>query len=136
MYAPTCLIILCVATVKVSMAYPETKIFFDGQERSWLTHVPSTIDPSTPVPLVIDLHGLGESKELVASYTGFAEMANTEKFIVVWPGAAANKWDTACDTTFLRMVVSCTAANHNIDPRRIYFTGNGLPHELYSSGHI
>ena len=74
------LLIICVG---VSTAYPETKMFFGGQERSWLTHVPSTIDPSVPVPLVLDLHGMGGNKEHVATYTRFAEMAITEKFIVV-----------------------------------------------------
>ena len=128
MHAPTWLIAICVGVVKVSMAYPETKMFFGGQERSWLTHVPSTIDTSTPVPLVVDLHGFTGTKEHVATYTRFAEMAITEKFIVVWPDGVGKKWDFDCDTKFLRMVVSCTASNHNIDPRRIYFTGNGLTH--------
>ena len=98
-------------------------MFFDGQERSWLTHVPATVDPLTPVPLVVDLHGLTGTKELVKSYTKFAQMSTTEKFIVVWPDGVDKKWDFGCDTAFLRTVVSCTAANYNIDPRRVYFTG-------------
>ena len=126
MYAPIVLIILCVGMVKFSVAYPETKMFFEGHERSWLTHVPSTIDPSMPVPLVVDLHGYGATKEVISQYSGFAEMASTEKFIVVWPDGIGLKWDFRCDTAFLRTVISCTASNHKIDPRRIYFTGDEL----------
>ena len=51
-------------------------------------------------------------------------MSTTEQFIVVWPDGVEEKWDFRCDTTFLRTVVSCTAANYNIDPRRVYFTGD------------
>ena len=113
----------------------ENKLFINGQERSWLTQVPETVDPSVPVPLVVDVHGLTGTKELIKSYSRFAEMSITEKFIVVWPDGISKRWDFTCDTTFLRTVISCTASNYNIDPHRVYFTGNfsfGIPQAVYA----
>ena len=91
-----------------------------------MTHVPGTVDPSVPVPLVVDLHGFTSMKEYQKSYSKFYEMSSREKFIVAWPDGLHTKWDFGCDTGFLRTVVSCTAAKYNIDPRRVYFTGDWL----------
>ena len=31
----------------------------DNLTRCWQTHVPETLDSSTPVPLIVDMHGFG-----------------------------------------------------------------------------
>ena len=57
-----------------------------GQERNVLLHVPRT-GAYAPRPLVIALHGAGETGPDFADDTGFSRLADRERFLVAYPTA-------------------------------------------------
>ena len=58
---------------------------FDGETRLYDVHVPPGYDGSSPVPLVLDLHGVTSSKTFQASLSGFKALSDAEGFIVAYP---------------------------------------------------
>ncbi|HEY6759692.1 MAG TPA: PHB depolymerase family esterase [Baekduia sp.] len=66
----------------------------DGKLRDVLLHVPRT-GAYDPLPLVIALHGAGETGPDFADDTGFSKLADREKFLVAYPTAVGptSFWD-------------------------------------------
>jgi polyhydroxybutyrate depolymerase len=59
---------------------------FGGVARTWAVYVPSSL-PTTPVPLVVGLHGGLGSADTFRRDTRFDELAEREGFILVFPEA-------------------------------------------------
>src|SRR5262249_36397763 len=131
----------------------------DGRTRVYDVLIPVGCDGTAPIPLVVDLHSYSGSATTQRLSSGFAALANTAKFAVVWPrglglppinivtfatgGPAWNAGGWCCgdpltqdvdDVGFVRALVAAIEAQVSIDPRRIYATGrsNGgaLTHRL------
>jgi polyhydroxybutyrate depolymerase len=107
---------------------------FESQTRVYDVHVPPSYDGSTPVPLVLDLHGAGSNKAQQRLISGFQARSDAEGFIVVYPQGLFNTWNAGVccggamsnginDVGFLRMLVGVIVAEANIDERRVYVTG-------------
>ena len=61
---------------------------FDAENRTYLLYIPTTYNATTDhLPLVIALHGLGDTKENFNNFNGFKALAESEKFILVTPQA-------------------------------------------------
>jgi polyhydroxybutyrate depolymerase len=114
--------------------YLDRSFVFDGVERSYDIHVPPSYDGTDPVPLVLDLHGLGGFKEQQAGLSGIRARSDVGGFVAVWPQGIQNSWnagwccgqaqdDGVADVAFLRTLVDAVAAELMIDRRRIYATG-------------
>lgn len=114
-----------------------------GEQRSYLVHVPSTVEPSVPAPLVIWFHGiLGSSQDYRAS--GFREVADREGFVLVAPNGIDSAWNVGpcCtarrrnidDVAFAKALVEKIKESACIDPRRVYAAGfsmgGGMSHYL------
>ncbi len=102
----------------------------DGTARTYYLHVPASYDGSSPVPLVIALHGTSSSGKALASLTGLDAAAEEQGFIVVYPNADGSTWgedpdDPAApdDLGFIPALIDHLAATYAIDPDRIYLTG-------------
>ncbi len=111
-------------------------LLVDGLERTYLTHVPSSYDGVTPVPLVIALHGGGGSAQRMANLTGFDSLSEKEGFIVVYPEGIENHWndgreveeyraqrENIDDVKFISALIDHLTDDLNIDETRIYATG-------------
>jgi polyhydroxybutyrate depolymerase len=109
-------------------------ITFGGRNRTFLVHVPPSYTGRFPVPLVLDLHGLGGSSSQQAGLSGFREKSDEVGFIVVWPQGVSNSWNGygCCGTAdsqniddpgFLRAVVARIGQLGRINHSRIYITG-------------
>jgi polyhydroxybutyrate depolymerase len=108
---------------------------FDGLNRSYDIHIPSSYDGLTSVPLVLDFHGLGSNKEQQAFISGFIEKSDEEGFIVVHPQGFQNSWNSefiCCgsalsenidDKGFAIAIVNEISGALNIDRSRVYGTG-------------
>jgi polyhydroxybutyrate depolymerase len=107
---------------------------FDGMERSYLVHIPPQYNNSTPMPLVIVLHGGGGSAENIEKVTGFSQKADEEGFIVVYPQGVGGTWNAGycCgqamtnqidDVGFILKVISDVESREKINGSRIYVTG-------------
>jgi polyhydroxybutyrate depolymerase len=105
-----------------------------GRNRTFLVHTPPSYTGLIPVPLVLDLHGLGSNSSQQAGLSGFRRKSDEAGFIVAWPQGVSNSWNAfgCCgtadflninDPAFLRAVVARISQLGNIDPSRVYITG-------------
>ena len=114
----------------------------DGRTRHYRTYVPSSL-PSTPVPLLIGLHGgLGTSAQFEAN-SGFDNLAESNGFIVVYPDGIGNQADGSgyqtwnggycCgpaqtqqvnDVEFISKLVDQMSARFRIYPKRVFAAGH------------
>jgi polyhydroxybutyrate depolymerase len=111
----------------------------DGQERSYLVHVPPQYAPDTPMPVVLAFHGGGANARNMVAFSGLNEKADEAGFIVVYPEgsgrleqisafnagnccgqAAARQID---DVSFTRKVLDDLESVANVDRRWVFATG-------------
>lgn len=113
----------------------------DGRTRTYKLHVPARVAQGTsPVPLVIMLHGGGGNADNAELMSGFSPKADREGFIVAYPDgtgggrAAMFTWNAGhcCgyamqnkvdDVGFIGALIDQVQRDHRIDPNRIYVTG-------------
>lgn len=104
-----------------------------GVERSYIVTVPSDLDGS--VPLVVMLHGgFGSAKQAQSAY-GWDELAVSDGFVVVYPDGLGKAWNAGggcCgtsgsagvdDVAFIREVVRAVSRSVDIDAERVFVTG-------------
>jgi polyhydroxybutyrate depolymerase len=113
----------------------ELSLEHDGVERTFIVHVPRSLEPGARVPLVVDLHGLTSSAGAQAAISGWRDKADVEGFIVVHPqglGASWNGGALCCgssqregvdDEGFIRALVTRLEQDACIDTSRVYATG-------------
>lgn len=111
-----------------------------GVERTFRVHVPPSYNGTTPMPLVILLHGHGQTGEEIARHTKMTELADKEGFIAIYPDARTwagkeqwRAWDTdnglippgsgADDVGFLRKIIESAEKDYAVDAKRIFLTG-------------
>lgn len=116
-----------------------------GGSRCWYTYAPpSAANATSPVPLVVDLHGQGGCSTGMARQSGWRQKAASEGFYVAWPQGSTEfagltyeaSWNagTCCggardfevdDVRFLTVMVENELERRsNADPTRIYFAGH------------
>lgn len=107
----------------------------NGYTRQYKVHVPPGYDPQTPAPLVLCIHGLGQTPVLFC--LNGAQMhvkSDQEGFILVMPLGYLNSWNagTCCggasteqldDVALMRAILEEVGTHLNVDPDRIYATG-------------
>jgi polyhydroxybutyrate depolymerase len=106
-----------------------------GASRSMLRYLPTNA-PTAPIPLVIVLHGGGDDAAVSSSTrptTRWRELAESEKFAVVYPNGVGNNWrDCRSDATdlpvsddvaLLDAIIARVSQERAIDTMRVYVTG-------------
>jgi polyhydroxybutyrate depolymerase len=104
-----------------------------GMQRTYLLHLPSGYQSAQPAPLLIALHGNGETGGGMAELTGFDDLADAQGFVVVYPDGIEKSWadrnntdaDRAGvdDVAFISALIDQLAVQYAIDPARVYATG-------------
>jgi polyhydroxybutyrate depolymerase len=108
--------------------------FGSAGARSYDVHVGTGVKPGTPVPLLVNMHGLTNSPAIQAQFSQMNPVADSEGFVVVYPAGlnASFNAGSCCgqsatsgvdDVGFVRAVVKDAEANVCIDPKRVYETG-------------
>ena len=117
----------------MTMVFPGTafcqtgSIQVGGVKRSFILHVPSSGLPENP-SFVISLHGLNNNATIQRAWSGFDNVADKEKFIVVYPEAINMSWDLsgATDVNFIAALIDTMYARYHIDRKRVYATGMSM----------
>jgi polyhydroxybutyrate depolymerase len=93
-----------------------------GVDRTYIVHAPSGL--SNP-PLVLNIHGYNMDGPTEQSYTKMDNVADREKFIVVYPSAINKSWDMSGvnDYNFLLAIIDTIDKQYKIDRNRIYACG-------------
>ena len=110
------------------------KVTFEDTAREYLLYIPKKLSKKKPVPLLICLHGYGDSAYMFMYNTRFNDIAERENFIVVYPQGTLFKdspfWNTLGygrskinDLGFLENLVYEISKDYNIDQTRIYAAG-------------
>lgn len=106
-----------------------------GTTRSYVQYLPTGFNPQTEsLPVVFCLHGLGDVATNMANI-GFNQMADTARFIVIYPQGVTNSWgqnswnnatllaSTEDDISFFNQLMDSCILSMNADPTRIYSCG-------------
>lgn len=108
--------------------------------RPYSSHVPSSYDAGQPTPLVILLHGYGQSGAQVEQSFDLFAAADAAGFLVATPDGTSssvgkrfwNATDACCnfddepidDVAYLNAVLDDMAARYNVDAGRVYLVGH------------
>ena len=106
-------------------------IEFETPERCWLLLVPNNVTQDITVPLVIDLHGMGDTNQMQFELSAFVELAVEENFIVAYPQGEELIWSIDVeevdngldDIGFLLEMIASIKGMYSIDESRIHMTG-------------
>lgn len=118
----------------------EQRLRHGDRERYYYVHVPEGYDGTTPLPVVLNLHGGGGNADAARRQSGMNEVADRNGFIVVYPegsGRLRHKlltWNagSCCayavdqqidDVGFFRALLDDLNSKYKIDARRVYATG-------------
>ncbi|HEX5098211.1 MAG TPA: PHB depolymerase family esterase [Polyangiaceae bacterium] len=117
----------------------------DGMSRGYVLHIPAAYSGSKPVPLVVDLHGIGQTGAKERASSPYPAVLDPEGVVMAFPdgmkGPAGTAWNVGpcCvanvdDVAFARAVVEHVEELACIDRSRVYavgvLTGGGLAHYL------
>ena len=107
--------------------------------RAYNKFIPSSYSKGTSLPLVVLLHGYGATGAMQESYMKFESVAETNKFILVYPDGTVdssgrrfwNATDACCDflsdvadDVYLLSILKEMESSYSIDAKRIYFVGH------------
>jgi polyhydroxybutyrate depolymerase len=114
-----------------------------GMNRTFILHIPASYKGTSAVPLVVDLHPLGQTAQFQKGNSGYQALSEKEGFIVAWPQGIQNVWNvgTCCtqsrdvdDVGFAKSLVADVSAVACVDPKRVYADGysmgGGMSHYL------
>lgn len=76
-------------------------------------------------PLVISLHGLNQDINYQKNQAKWELVADTAKFLVVYPAGESNSWDISGnkDTDFILAIIDAMYTKYGIDRDRVYVSG-------------
>ncbi|MDP9249966.1 MAG: dienelactone hydrolase family protein [Chloroflexota bacterium] len=93
-------------------------------------HIPTSSGSDSRFPIVLILHGLGDSGHAVEDMTAFSKKADQAGFVAVYPQALDDpaRWDISGsrDTAFVAALLTTLEADTCVDPARVYATGMSM----------
>jgi polyhydroxybutyrate depolymerase len=113
-----------------------------GARRTFVYYAPKDLDPNQPVPLVILPHGTNMSGQGMFDITGYAALADREKFVAIFPdgidgpgslvpwnvgngvcGLGAVVAGNSNDQPFVEEMIKFAEQDQCIDARHVFMTG-------------
>jgi polyhydroxybutyrate depolymerase len=121
-------------------AVAHRRVQIGGADRPYRLYTPPDSEDAGPVPVVLALHGSGNSAESLVDASELDVAADAGGFIVAYPEAIGRIWnggfcctsgrgDPGADVRFLDQLVTDVASVRRIDERRVYaigFSGGGM----------
>jgi tetratricopeptide (TPR) repeat protein len=99
-------------------------IVSEGKKRTYYIYVPKSVQPSSPVPLVVLLHGSNHVGLSLAEK--WDSLAEKEGVIIVAPDSAeSSHWSVPGDgPAFLHELVESVKTKYPINPKKVYLFGH------------
>ncbi len=102
-----------------------TTISVPGQNnpRTIFVYAPTGLQQNRP--LVISMHGLNQDINYQKNQAKWELVADTAKFVVVYPAGEGNSWDIngTKDTDFVLAIIESMVTRYGIDRNRVYVSG-------------
>ena len=94
-----------------------------GADRTMKVYAPSGLQNNRP--LLISLHGLNQDPDYQQNQARWEQVADTAKFVVVYPRAVNLSWDISGDRdiNLILAIIDDMRARYGIDKNRVYVTG-------------
>jgi len=117
-----------------AMADDSWTIMSGGLSRTVNVHVPSSYDPTRPMPLVLNFHGYSSNAQQEDLLSQMSAKADSAGFIAIHPEGTNSSWNAgACcgmavqqnvdDIGFVKDILATAADKLCVDAHRIYATG-------------
>jgi polyhydroxybutyrate depolymerase len=113
-----------------------SKLTVGALTREYLLHVPADLAKDTAVPLVFVFHGGNGQAFGTMNLTKLNDVADREKFLVVYPQGIGRSWndgritqvsqahrDNVDDLAFFDALLAEISKTHRVDAKRIFATG-------------
>ena len=115
--------ILSLILVLTAKAQDYKTIKVDGTDRYYLEYVPNNLGENRP--LILALHGNGGHGSYHKSVMKVESVADTAKFVTVFPNGIDRTWDIGGDKDlhFMQALIDEMHEKYNIDRNRVYITG-------------
>ncbi len=101
--------------------------------RYFRVHLPTGYTPTISYPLVLNFHGYTSNALQQELYTGMSDLADEQKFIVVYPDGIGNAWNVGFipqpyfsgvdDVGFTNVLLDTLMARYTIDEGKVYACG-------------
>lgn len=95
----------------------------DNVTRTMITYAPQNLPDNAP--LIIACHGAQQDAPYLQGFAKFEQIADTAKFVVVYPNGINNYWDISgnSDIRFVEKIIDTMHERYNINTNRVYLTG-------------
>jgi polyhydroxybutyrate depolymerase len=133
----------CPSTSTLKAGDTNGSVTVDGQERTYILHVPGSYNAKTPVPLIFDWHPIQTNGAYEQGYSAYQSFDDEKGIITVFPdgiqgafnvGPCCTQSREVDDVGFARAMVKKISSEGCIDPKRIYSVGysmgGGISHYL------
>jgi len=131
------ILVLLIAGICSSFYIAQTTVngsfVHDGLTRDYKLYIPGIYSPTTPVPVVFNLHGYGSNNTEQELYADFRAIADTANFILIHPNGTPDlsgelNWNSfgissIDDLGFLERLLDTVIANYAVNTNRVYSTG-------------
>jgi len=101
--------------------------------RSYIVHLPTGYNASNQYPLVINMHGYTSNASQQQSYSQMNVVADTAKFIVVYPDGVNNAWNAGYglnssidDVGFISALIDTMKNNFSVNANKVFACGMSL----------
>jgi len=121
---------------RAAQSVPLASLKVGALTREYLLHVPADLPKDTAVPVVFVFHGGNGQAFGTMNLTKFNDVADREKFLVVYPQGIGRGWndgritqvsqahrDNVDDLAFFDALLAEISKTHRVDAKRVFATG-------------
>ncbi len=111
------------ALLAIVTASAQKTITVDGKMRNYLEYIPANLGKNRP--LLISCHGMGQDAAYQKGMLKIETIADTAKFVTVFPNGINNAWDISGDQdiNYIKALIDRMVSNYGIDRNRVYLSG-------------
>jgi polyhydroxybutyrate depolymerase len=118
----------CSGAGSVAPGHTKETLTSGGDARWYYRNVPPAHNGTTPVPLVLDLHGYSEGADVHLMMSGLEKFGDTKGFVTLTPQGSGPvaRWDTTLGSTdlkFIKDLLDTAESQLCVDTNRVFATG-------------